>query len=40
MRGSKIYIRNINYSLTKENLVQLFSNYGEVKHVKNVKKEI
>lgn len=33
MQGSKLYIGNLDYSITKEQLEQLFSNYGTVKEV-------
>lgn len=31
MQGSKLYIGNLNYSVSSEELKQLFSQYGEVK---------
>jgi len=31
MQGSKLYIGNLNYSVSSEDLKQLFSQYGEVK---------
>jgi RNA recognition motif-containing protein len=33
MQGSKLYVGNLNYSVTNEELEELFSNYGEVKEV-------
>lgn len=33
MQGSKLYAGNLSYSVTKEELENLFSNYGEVKQV-------
>jgi RNA recognition motif-containing protein len=33
MQGSKLYIGNLSYSVTNEQLEELFSNYGEVKEV-------
>jgi RNA recognition motif-containing protein len=30
MQGSKLYVGNFSYSVTKEQLKELFSNYGEV----------
>jgi RNA recognition motif-containing protein len=34
MRGSKLFIGNIDYSVTKEQLKELFSGYGSVTEVK------
>ncbi len=34
MQGKKLYVGNLHYSVTKEQLEQLFSNYGEVSEVK------
>jgi RNA recognition motif-containing protein len=34
MQGSKLYVGNLNYSVTSEQLEELFLNYGEVKSVK------
>jgi RNA recognition motif-containing protein len=31
MQGSKLYVGNLNYSVTNEELVELFSEHGEVK---------
>jgi RNA recognition motif-containing protein len=31
MQGSKLYVGNLDYSVTSETLEQLFSNYGTVK---------
>ncbi len=33
MRGSKLYVGNLNYSVTSEQLEELFSKYGEVRQV-------
>ncbi len=33
MQGSKLYVGNLNYSVTNEQLEKLFSDYGEVKQV-------
>lgn len=33
MQGSKLYVGNLSYSVTNEQLEKLFSNYGEVKQV-------
>ena len=33
MQGSKLYVGNLSYSVTNEQLEELFSNYGEVKQV-------
>ncbi|PJA28298.1 MAG: RNA-binding protein [candidate division Zixibacteria bacterium CG_4_9_14_3_um_filter_46_8] len=33
MQGSKLYVGNLNYSVTSEQLEELFSNYGQVKNV-------
>ena len=33
MQGSKLYVGNLNYAVTNEELVELFNNYGEVKEV-------
>ncbi|OHB86665.1 MAG: RNA-binding protein [Planctomycetes bacterium RIFCSPHIGHO2_02_FULL_38_41] len=33
MQGSKLYVGNLNYSVTKEKLDELFAKYGEVKQV-------
>lgn len=34
MQGHKLYVGNLDYSITHEELKELFSNYGEVKYVK------
>ncbi len=34
MQGSKLYVGNLSYSTTEEQLTELFGNYGEVKEVK------
>ena len=33
MKGSKLYVGNLSYSVTSEKLEELFSNYGEVGQV-------
>ncbi|MBW2057117.1 MAG: RNA-binding protein [Deltaproteobacteria bacterium] len=33
MQGSKLYVGNLNYAITNEQLETLFSRYGEVRHV-------
>jgi len=33
MQGSKLYVGNLSYSVTSEQLTELFSSYGEVKEV-------
>lgn len=33
MQSSKLYVGNLRYSTTIEDLTKLFSNYGEVKHI-------
>ncbi len=33
MQSSKLYVGNLNYSVSKEQLEDLFSNYGEVRQV-------
>jgi len=33
MQGSKLYVGNLNYAVTNEELNELFSNYGEVKSI-------
>jgi len=33
MQGSKLYVGNLSYSVTNEQLKELFSNHGEVKEV-------
>ena len=33
MEGNKLYVGNITYSATNDQLAELFSSYGEVKHV-------
>jgi len=34
MKGKKLYIGNLSYSVTTEQLKELFSDYGEVREVK------
>ena len=34
MHGSKLYVGNIDYSVTKEQLRELFSKYGSVTEIK------
>jgi len=33
MQGSKLYVGNLDYSVTTEQLEELFSSYGEIKQV-------
>ncbi|MBN1218798.1 MAG: RNA-binding protein [Anaerolineae bacterium] len=33
MQGSKLYVGNLSYSVTNEQLAELFANYGEVRQV-------
>ncbi|TET96307.1 MAG: RNA-binding protein, partial [Candidatus Zixiibacteriota bacterium] len=33
MPGSKLYIGNLNYTVTSQQLEELFSSYGEVKQI-------
>ena len=33
MQGSKLYVENLSYSVTEDELKELFSNHGEVKQV-------
>jgi len=33
MQGSKLYVGNLSYSVTNEQLEELFSNHGEVRQV-------
>ena len=33
MQGSKVYVGNLNYSVTNEQLEELFANHGTVKSV-------
>jgi len=34
MQGSKLYVGNLSYSVTSDELTELFSNYGEVVETK------
>jgi RNA recognition motif-containing protein len=34
MQGSKLYVGNFSYSVSEEDLKELFSNHGDVKEVK------
>lgn len=34
MQGSKLFVGNLSYSVTTEELAELFSNHGEVKEAK------
>jgi RNA recognition motif-containing protein len=38
MEGSKLYVGNLNYSVTSEELEKLFGEYGLVKQVKIIEK--
>jgi RNA recognition motif-containing protein len=33
MQGSKLYVGNLNYAVTNDELAELFSSYGEVKSI-------
>jgi RNA recognition motif-containing protein len=33
MQGSKLYVGNLSFAVTKEQVEELFSNYGEVRQV-------
>ncbi len=33
MQGSKLYVGNLKYNITNEQLEELFANYGEVKQI-------
>lgn len=33
MQGSKLYVGNLSYSVTNEQMEELFANYGQVKQV-------
>jgi RNA recognition motif-containing protein len=39
MEGSKLYVGNLTYSVTEDQLVELFSNYGEVKEVRIIERK-
>jgi RNA recognition motif-containing protein len=39
MQGSKLYIGNLNFSVTNEDLEALFSTYGEVKQVNIIERK-
>ena len=39
MQGSKLYVGNLNYSVTIEELEALFAEYGEVKEVKVIERK-
>jgi len=34
MQGSKLYVGNLSYSVTSQQLEEMFANYGKVKEVK------
>ena len=36
MQGSTLYVGNLSHSVTKEQLKELFSSYGEVKEVRMI----
>jgi len=36
MKGNKLYVGNLSYSVTDERLEELFSNYGEVRKVNRI----
>jgi RNA recognition motif-containing protein len=33
MQGNKLYVGNLNYAVTSEELTELFSNYGQVESI-------
>jgi len=33
MKGKKLFVGNLDYAVTREDLEQLFSNYGEVREI-------
>jgi RNA recognition motif-containing protein len=39
MEGSKLYVGNLTYSVTEEQLEELFSNYGDVKEVRIIERK-
>jgi len=39
MEGSKLYVGNLTYSVTEEQLNELFSNYGDVKDVRIIERK-
>jgi len=39
MQGSKLYVGNLNYSITNEELEELFSQYGEVRNVNIIERK-
>ena len=39
MQGSKLYVGNLSYSVTNEQLEELFSNYGEVRQVNIIERK-
>lgn len=39
MHGSKLYVGNLNYSATNEEVAELFSKYGNVESIKIIEKK-
>jgi RNA recognition motif-containing protein len=39
MEGSTLYVGNLTYSVTEEQLEELFSNYGDVKEVRIIERK-
>ena len=39
MQGSKLYVGNLTYSVTEEQLMKLFSTYGDVKEVRVIERK-
>lgn len=39
MQGSKLYVGNLNYEVTNDELEKLFAEYGEVKEVKIIERK-
>jgi RNA recognition motif-containing protein len=39
MEGSTLYVGNLTYSVTEEQIKELFSNYGEVKEVRIIERK-
>ena len=39
MQGSKLYVGNLNYAVTNDELEELFAGYGEVKEVKVIERK-
>ena len=39
MQGSKLYVGNLDYSITKDELEELFSQYGQVQHINIIERK-